>query len=232
MPRVLVVEDDAAILDAVAYNLEADGHEVLRAADGVAGLDTARSAQPDLIVLDVMLPRMSGLDVCRILRDEQAVPILMLTARTGEADRVQGLDLGADDYVTKPFSMRELRARVASLLRRDRLSREAGSEQREPAAVLAAAGITLDATAHEVRRQGELVTLRPREFELLEFLMRHPGQALTRELILEAVWGFSYAGETRTVDVHIRWLREKLEDDPSHPAHILTVRGVGYKFAP
>ena len=232
MPRVLVVEDDASIGDAVAYNLTADGHEVLRASDGVTGLEIARSSHPDLVVLDVMLPRMSGLDVCRVLRDEQSVPILMLTARTGEADKVQGLDFGADDYVTKPFSMRELRARVASLLRRDRLSREAGTEEEEGAAVLNVAGITLDVTRHVVERDGAPVELRPREFELLEFLMRHPGQALTREMILEGVWGYSYAGETRTVDVHIRWLREKLESDPAHPVHIQTVRGVGYKFAP
>ncbi|MEX2229194.1 MAG: response regulator transcription factor [Dehalococcoidia bacterium] len=232
MPRVLVVEDDASIGDAVSYNLEADGHEVLRASDGISALELARSAHPDLVVLDVMLPRMSGLDVCRILRDEQSVPILMLTARTGEADKVQGLDLGADDYVTKPFSMRELRARVASLLRRDRLSREAGSDGHDGAPVVSAGGITLDVGRHEVSCDGRQVNLRPREFELLEYLMRHPGQALTREMILSAVWGFSYAGETRTVDVHIRWLREKLETDPPHPVHIQTVRGVGYKFVP
>jgi DNA-binding response OmpR family regulator len=232
MSTVLVVEDDPSILDAVAYNLEADGHTVLRAADGLAGLETARDAHPDLVVLDVMLPRMSGLDVCRILRDEQTVPILMLTARTGEADKIQGLDLGADDYVTKPFSMRELRARVGSLLRRDRLSREAGTDERVSTATVTAAGITLDAGRHEVLRDGAVVAMRPREFQLLEFLMRHPGQALTREMILESVWGFSYAGETRTVDVHVRWLREKLEADPAHPEHIQTVRGVGYKFVP
>lgn len=232
MPRVLLVEDDLSIADAISYNLEADGHEVLRAADGISALELARSEHPDLVVLDVMLPRMSGLDVCRILRNEQTVPILMLTARTGEADKVQGLDLGADDYVTKPFSMRELRARVASLLRRDRLSRDAASDERDSATVLTGADITLDVTRHEVERDGRPVSLRPREFELLEFLMRHPGQALTRELILSGVWGFSYAGETRTVDVHIRWLREKLESDPAHPQHIQTVRGVGYKFVP
>ena len=232
MPTVLVVEDDPAILDAVSYNLEVDGHEVVRASDGIAGLEAARARHPDLVVLDVMLPRMSGLDVARILRDEQTVPILMLTARTGEADRVQGLDIGADDYVTKPFSMRELRARVASLLRRDRLSREAGNVERKDATVLAGGGITMDVSSHEVRRKGTTVNLRPREFELLEYLMRHPGQALTREMILESVWGFSYAGETRTVDVHMRWLRERLEDEPARPAHIQTVRGVGYKFVP
>ena len=234
MPTVLVVEDDPAILDAVAYNLGRDGCEVLTAADGVAGLELAREQRPDAIVLDVMLPRMSGLDVCRILRSELPVPILLLTARDSEADRVQGLEIGADDYLTKPFSMRELRARVASLLRRDAISRAAGPRAAAPeaAAVLRAGDITLDETRHEVHRGGTAVTLRPREFALLAYLMRHPGQALSRNQILEDVWEITYAGETRTVDVHIRWLREKFEADPSQPQHIQTVRGVGYRFVP
>jgi DNA-binding response OmpR family regulator len=237
MARILVVEDDDAIREAVSYNLRQDGHDLLTAADGVAALDLARADRPDLIVLDVMLPRMSGLDVCRILRDEgHSMPVLMLTARSGEADRVQGLDIGADDYVPKPFSMRELRARVASLLRRDRLSRAAGQEEHalaEPGRrVLTGGPIELDLDRHEARLDGKPVALRPREFELLEYLMRHPGQALTREMILEAVWDYFYGGETRTVDVHIRWLREKLEPDPAHPRHIQTIRGVGYRFTP
>ncbi|MPZ97769.1 MAG: response regulator [Dehalococcoidia bacterium] len=233
MSTVLVVEDDQSILDAVEFNLQRDGHEVLTAADGVAGLELARERQPDLVVLDIMLPRMSGLDVCRILREEQvAVPILMLTARGGEADKVQGLDLGADDYVTKPFSMRELRARVSSMLRRDQLSRAAGVDGQEEAELLQGGDVRLDARAHEVWRGEMPVRLRPREFALLEFLMRNPGQVLTREMILERVWGYSYGGETRTVDVHMRWLREKIEDDPANPQHLQTVRGVGYKFVP
>ena len=230
MSKVLVVEDDPTILETVAYNLERDGHHVLTAADGVVGLELARAEHPDLVVLDVMLPGMSGLDVCRILRQEQTVPILMLTARDAEADKIQGLDLGADDYITKPFSMRELRARVTSALRRDQLSREAGAEQRVEGDTLEGGGIVVDLVAHEVTVRGEPVTLRPREFELLEYLMRHPGQALSREMILESVWGYSYAGETRTVDVHVRWLREKVESEPAAPAHIQTVRSVGYKF--
>ncbi|MDA1010487.1 MAG: DNA-binding response regulator [Chloroflexi bacterium] len=241
MATVLVVEDDEAIREAVAFNLKRDGHEVLTASDGAEGLARAREASPDLVVLDVMLPRMSGLDVCRLLREETPIPILMLTARDAEADVVQGLDLGADEYVTKPFSMRELRARVTSLLRRDQLSRDAG-----PAATtgggtdygeganedVVIGGIGLSPSRHEVSREGVTVSLRPREFALLEFLMRHPGQVFTRDVILERVWGMSYPGETRTVDVHVRWLREKLEEDPSQPRHIITVRSVGYKFVP
>ncbi|MDO9444257.1 MAG: response regulator transcription factor, partial [Dehalococcoidia bacterium] len=185
------------------------------------------------IVLDVMLPRMSGLDVCRVLRAEMPVPILMLTARDAEADVVQGLDIGADEYVTKPFSMRELRARVTSLLRRDEISRGAGPrdavEGGDTASVVAG-DLELSPMRHELRRGGTVVRLRPREFALLEFLMRHPGQVFTRDAILAAVWDITYPGETRTVDVHVRWLREKIEDDPSDPKHIQTVRSVGYKF--
>ena len=235
MPIVLVVEDDSAILDAVAYNIGRDGHEVLTAADGVAGLEVARERKPDAIVLDVMLPRMSGLDVCRILRAESPVPILLLTARDSEADRVQGLDLGADDYLTKPFSMRELRARVASRLRRDAISRAAGSRTPEAAperAVLHVGEIEIDEVAHEARHRGEVLNLRPREFALLAYLVRHPGQALTRSQILEEVWGVTFMGETRTVDVHMRWLREKIEEDPANPKMIQTVRSVGYRFVP
>jgi DNA-binding response OmpR family regulator len=232
MSTVLLVEDDPAILEAVAYNLKREGHSVVTADDGLAGLQLSREVEPDLIVLDLMLPKMSGLDICRIVRTERPVPILMLTARDTEVDKVVGLEIGADDYVTKPFSMRELMARVNAALRRDRISRDAGSPELARVETLEGGGIVLDMVAHEVRRNGDVVPLRPKEFELLEYLMRHPGQVLTREMILDTVWGYSYTGETRTVDVHIRWLREKLEADPPHPAHILTVRSVGYKFVP
>jgi len=234
MPKVLVVEDDEAILAAVAYNLERDGHEVLTATDGARGLELARESDPDLVLLDLMLPRMSGVDVCRILREEERpMSIVMLTARDAEADRVQGLDLGADDYVTKPFSMRELMARVNAALRRDRISREAASpEVVGVGGELKAGHIVLDLTRREVRRGGQSIPVRPKEFELLEFLMRHPGQALSRDLILERVWGYTYGGGTRTVDVHVHSLRQKLEDDPAHPDHIATVRSFGYKFVP
>ncbi len=233
MGRVLVVEDDATLLDAVAYNLERDGHQVSTAADGVTGLSLAREERPDLIVLDLMLPRMSGADVCRLVRNEQPVPIIILTARDSEQDIIGGLELGADDYVTKPFSMRELRARVNALLRRDELSREAGPRTDSvPGDVLKAGDIELDVGRHVVLKRGVEVVLRPREFLLLEYLMRHAGQVLSRDVILGRVWGYTYAGESRTVDVHVRWLREKIEDDPPNPVHIQTVRGFGYRFVP
>ena len=230
MARVLVVEDDAAILETVAYNLGREGYEVVTAADGVSGLQLSRETEPDLIVLDLMLPRMSGLDVCRVVREERPVPILMLTARSAEGDKIAGLDLGADDYVTKPFSMQELIARVSAMLRRDRISREAAGGVN--GVTLRGGGIELRPDAREVRRNGEVVRLRPKEFDLLECLMRHPRQVLTRDRILEQVWGHEFGGGTRTVDVHMRWLRQKLEATPSKPQHLVTVRTVGYKFEP
>ncbi|MYH40988.1 MAG: response regulator transcription factor [Chloroflexi bacterium] len=233
MSVVLVVEDDPATREAITYNLERDGHRVLTAADGVAGLDAAREQRPDLLLLDIMLPRLSGLDVCRMLRTEQSVPILLLTARGAEADIVTGLDLGADDYITKPFSMRELRARVAAALRRDRRPRPEPREGDAPTrrGALAVGGVSLDLDRRTARCDGRDVTLRPREFDLLAYLMRNRGRVLSREQIVAAVWGDAYRGGTRTVDVHIRWLREKLEDDPARPRRIRTARGVGYEFA-
>ena len=227
---MLVVEDDAAILETVAYNLGREGHDVITAADGVSGLQLSRETEPDLIVLDLMLPRMSGLDVCRVVREERPVPILMLTARAAEGDKIAGLDLGADDYMTKPFSMQELVARVGAILRRDRISREAAGGV--TGGTLRGGGIELRPDAREVRRDGEVVRLRPKEFDLLECLMRHPRQVLTRDRILEQVWGYEFGGGTRTVDVHMRWLRQKLEAAPSKPQHLVTVRTVGYKFVP
>ena len=231
--RVLIIEDEPRILAFVRRALETEGLTVDGAHDGTEGIEKALATPYDLIVLDLMLPRMSGLDVCRLIRNEQPVPILILTARDSEQDVISGLEVGADDYVTKPFSMRELRARVNSLLRRDGLSRDAGPRaDGPPVDVLAAGNLVLDVGRHEVRKAGTEVTLRPREFLLLEYLMRHPGQVLSRDLILERVWGYTYAGESRTVDVHVRWLREKLEDEPSSPRHIETVRGFGYRFTP
>ena len=234
MSVVLVVEDDPATREAITYNLERDGHRVLTAADGVAGLDAAREQRPDLLLLDIMLPRLSGLDVCRMLRTEQSVPILLLTARGAEADIVTGLDLGADDYITKPFSMRELRARVAAALRRDRLPRPEPREGDAPArrGTLTVGGVFLDLDRRTSRCDGRDVTLRPREFDLLAYLMQNRGRVLSREQIVAAVWGDAYRGGTRTVDVHIRWLREKLEGEPARPRRIRTARGVGYEFAP
>ena len=231
--KVLVVEDEPALLETLAYNLRRQGYEVHTAADGPAALDLAQRVHPDLLILDVMLPGLDGFEVCRILRREMSMPILMLTARADEIDRVVGLELGADDYLTKPFHMRELLARVKALLRRVHMAREEAATQRrqEPEGqVLTFGDLTLDLARREVRRGGELLNLSPREHALLLFLAQHQGRVLSRERILEEVWGWDYAGETRTVDVHIRWLREKIEPDPAHPTRIITVRGMGYRF--
>jgi len=230
MAKILVVEDDATIQDMVAYNLERDGHEVITKSDGASGLEAARNEHPDLIILDLMLPKMSGLDVCRILRPEHSMPIIMLTARDNLADKVHGLELGADDYLTKPFAMRELRARVQAALRRDDILRQSISHPKTEDSFLKTGNIVIDLVRHEVKLDGKEISIRPREFDLLEYLIRHNGQALTREKILDSVWGYSYSGTTRTVDVHIRWLREKIEKNPAEPVHILTIRSLGYKF--
>ena len=230
--KVLVVEDEPTLRETLEYSFSRQGYEVATAADGRAALQVARRERPDVIVLDVMLPELDGLEVCRILRQEMSVPILMLTARTQEVDRVVGLEVGADDYVIKPFAMRELLARVKALLRRVRLDREGagpegalgGQEQ------LTFGDLVLDLGRREVRRAGQVLHLNPKEYDLLAFLARHRGNALSRDLILERVWGWDYAGGTRTVDVHVRWLREKIEPDPAQPVRIVTVRGVGYRF--
>jgi DNA-binding response OmpR family regulator len=230
--KVLVVEDDKNLLDALSYNLSREGYAVVTAVDGPQSLQVARAEKPDLIILDIMLPGLSGLEVCRILRSEKIVtPILMLTAKSEETDKVIGLGIGADDYITKPFSLKELLARVAALLRRVGMTRqEALVRQEEKQERLVCAGLSLDFTRHEVRRSGELLDLSRREFELLAFLCRNPGQVFSRDVLLEKVWGYDFAGDTRTVDVHIRWLRQKVEDNPEEPRHIITVRGFGYKF--
>jgi len=230
--KVLVVEDEPVLLETLEYNLARQGYEVCTAADGPTALEVAREEQPDLIVLDIMLPGMDGFEVCRTLRPEMSVPILMLTARDEEIDKVVGLEVGADDYMTKPFSMRELMARVKALLRRVRLDREeltaesaeVGSER------LAFGDLTIDLARCEVLREGEPLHLKPKEHDLLVFLARNRGIVLSRDLILERVWGWDYGGGSRTVDVHVRWLREKIEPDPASPSRIVTVRGVGYRF--
>jgi DNA-binding response OmpR family regulator len=230
--RILIVEDDLTLLETLEYNLAAEGYKVITAADGLAALEIAREEEPDLIVLDLMLPRMDGFEVCRILRREMTVPILMLTARADEVDRVVGLEVGADDYLTKPFSMRELLARVKALLRRVRLIREEMAEENgvPRAEQLVFGDLVIDLDRREVLIRGEALRLKPKEFELLVFLARHPGSALSRDLLLERVWGWDYGGGSRTVDVHVRWLREKVEVDPANPERIVTVRGVGYCF--
>jgi DNA-binding response OmpR family regulator len=235
--KVLVVEDEPILLETLEYNLARQGYEVCTAADGLVALEVARQERPDVIVLDVMLPGIDGFEVCRILRREMSVPILMLTARTDEVDKVVGLEVGADDYLTKPFSMREFLARVKALLRRVRLIREElVAEGNEIGTVKAQSDtpafgdLTIDLARREVLRQEEPLRLKPKEYDLLVFLARNQGIVLSRDLILERVWGWDYGGGSRTVDVHVRWLREKIEPDPAQPTHIVTVRGIGYRF--
>lgn len=231
--KILVVEDEVSLQETLAYNLKKQGYEVETVGDGLEALDKARQAHPDLIVLDLMLPGLDGFEVARILRQEMTTPVLMLTARDDEIDRVVGLEVGADDYMTKPFSMRELMARVKAMLRRVRLVRE---EVALAGTTLAASqnytfeDLVIDNTRREVRRQNKVLALKPKEFELLHFLAQHRGQVLTREFILERVWGWDYIGDSRTVDVHVRWLREKIEANPANPVRIVTVRGAGYRF--
>jgi DNA-binding response OmpR family regulator len=230
--KVLVVEDEPALRETLAYNLTRHGLTVTVTDNGLAALDLARSDAPDLVLLDIMLPGLDGLEICRILRRESNVPILMLTARADEVDKVVGLEVGADDYLTKPFSMRELLARVKALLRRSRLVQQDQARRQEATAgePLVFGDLHLDLGRHEVRRQGEVVHLKPKEYDLLVFLARHRGAVLSRDQILERVWGWEYAGGTRTVDVHVRWLREKIEPEPARPSRIITVRNTGYRF--
>ncbi len=224
--RILVIEDENALVESIRFTLEAEGYEVINATDGVSGLEKAREANPSLVLLDLMLPGMSGIDLCRQIREQSDVPIVMVTAKDGEADKVLGLEMGADDYITKPFSTRELLARVRAHLRRaGRTGTLADANE-----VLRGGRIELDVDAHEARVAGEPVTLRPKEFELLEVLMRRKNRLSSREVLIDEVWGPSYFGDTKTLDVHIKRLRTKLEKDPSHPAQIVTVRGLGYKF--
>ncbi len=220
--RILVVDDERPLVESIRFALQREGHEVQEAFDGVQALELARTGRFDLVVLDVMLPGMSGFEVCRALRQESDVPILLLTARSHETDRVVGLDLGADDYVTKPFSMRELMARVRASLRRR------GMQQ---AAVLSAGDLVLDPARHEVRCGPRVVVLAPKEYELLSILLRHAGRVLTRDQLLAQVWGYDYTGDERTVDVHVSWLRRKLREAGSS-VRIEAVRGVGYRLEP
>jgi DNA-binding response OmpR family regulator len=219
---ILVVDDEPTLRETLGEVLAADGYEVVTAADGREALLRFRERQPDLVVLDLMLPLLSGIEVCRIIRAESDVPVLMLTARSSELDKVVGLELGADDYVTKPFSLRELSARIRALLRRlDATTGDgAGSVDLGP--------FTVDLAGHRLLRDGVVVPLKPKVFDLLAFLVRHPGKVFTRDQLLERVWGYDYGGETRTVDVHVHWLRAAIEADPGAPRFIHTVRGAGY----
>ncbi len=222
MPKLLLVEDDTTLLETLAYNLTQEGYEVTCATDGIAALNLARAEKPDLILLDIMLPGLDGLTVCRTLRHETNAPIVLLTARTGEVDRIVGLDSGADDYIVKPFSLAELCARLRAVSRRDRV---------ELSTELRSGNLELDLVSHRAWRGEQDLNLTLKEFDLLAELIRHKGAVLTRDLLLQRVWGFGFRGESRTVDVHILGLRQKVEADPAHPTRIETVRGLGYRFA-
>jgi DNA-binding response OmpR family regulator len=225
MTKLLLIDDDPLITEPLTRTLKQNGYEVVVANNGRDGLNLALQTQPDLVVLDILLPEMDGWAVCRELRQHSPVPILMLTALGEEVDRILGLEMGADDYLTKPFSARELVARVRALLRRVALD-----QTMIPTTSLTMGGVVLDLGARSVVKNGRLLTLRYKEFELLSLLMSKAGQVVDRAEIFDEVWGTDWLGDTRTLDVHIRWLREKLEDDPSQPHHIQTVRGVGYRF--
>ncbi len=229
--RILIVEDELVLRETLSYNLIKEGYTVSAAADGRRALELVETDAPDLVLLDIMLPGLDGFEVCRAIRKEHTVPIIMLTARDDVVDKVVGLEIGADDYLTKPFSMRELLARVKAQLRRVRLLRDqyAGTEG-HPGNLLVFDRLTLDLDRHEVVLNGEVVTLKPKEYELLVYLAQKRGRVLSRDQILADVWGWDYVGGSRTVDVHIRWLREKIEENPAEPARLITVRGAGYRF--
>jgi two-component system response regulator RegX3 len=222
--RLLVIEDEPAISEPLAYMLEKEGFEVAVAATGPAGLDEFARSGADLVLLDVMLPGLSGTEVCRTLRQSSTVPIIMLTARDSEVDKVVGLELGADDYVTKPFSHRELIARVRAVLRRR------GEPDDTTSSALESGPVRMDVERHRVTADGRPVSLPLKEFELLEILLRNAGRVLTRQQLIDRVWGADYVGDTKTLDVHVKRLRAKIEPEPSAPKYLLTVRGLGYKF--
>ena len=224
MPTILIVEDDDTVREALSAGLESEGYEVILSDNGLDGLKQAKEEGPDLILLDLILPEMDGLSVCRALRRASDVPIIMLTARGTEMDKIVGLETGADDYVVKPFSLGELLARIRSLLRRTKNDKQENQMQ------LTSGDISLDLRSRRVSKDDAEVHLTQKEFNLLAELIRNKGAVLSRDLLLEKVWGYSYVGNTHTVDVHIRWLREKIELDPSKPVRIVTVRGVGYRF--
>ncbi len=232
--KILVVDDEAGMLQILRYNLERSGYAVCTASDGRNAIAMAEREQPDLIVLDVMLPGLDGIEVCREIRKVSSVPIIMLTAKDQEIDKVLALELGADDYVTKPFGRRELLARVRALLRRSEQlpagEEEMAQEIVRPPRELVAGPLRIDLAGRRVHCRGQEFELQPKQFDLLTYLVRNRGTVLTRDQLLHNVWGYDYAGDTRTVDVHVRWLREKLEEDPANPHMIQTVRGVGYVF--
>jgi DNA-binding response OmpR family regulator len=228
--KILIVEDDTTLLDVLKYNLEKEGFHVVTAVDGIKALEKTRSEQPALIILDIMLPGMDGYEVCRIVRSEKTVPILMLTAKAGEIDKVVGLELGADDYMTKPFSTRELMARVRALLRRSSIAKQSTGNKEETTSILKSGNLELDISRHHASIDHESIELSRKEFELLAYLMKHKGKVYNRDFLLKQIWGYEYTGDSRTIDVHVRWLRKKIEVDPDRPQRLITLRGVGYKF--
>jgi DNA-binding response OmpR family regulator len=239
--KILVVDDEPVLVETIAYNLQQAGYQVTTAVDGASALEAARRETPDLVILDILLPEMDGLEVCRQLRREHTTsttPIMMLTAKGDEIDKVVGLEVGADDYVTKPFGRRELLARVRALLRRadypssheEQPAQEASTEVPRPGRELVAGPVRMDLAGRRVFCRELDIELQPKQFDLLTYLVRNRGTVLTRDQLLQNVWGYDYVGDTRTVDVHVRWLREKLEEDPANPRLIQTVRGVGYCF--
>jgi two-component system OmpR family response regulator len=234
LSKILVVDDDKNLLEVIKYNLVNEGYSVVIAENGTQAVEKARQEKPDLIILDVMLPEIDGLEVCRILRKEMSIPILMLSAKIDEIDKVVGLELGADDYIGKPFSVRELMARVRATLRRGQLAEQKNTskakDQIEQRTILKGHELELDTVRHNVSLKGVPLTLTPKEFELLAFLMRYKGQVFGREQLMEKVWGYTFDGSKRTVDVHIRWLRQKIEENPEKPKILITIIGFGYKF--
>lgn len=228
--KVLIVDDEKNIVDIIAFNLKREGYEVIKAFNGEEGVEKTFSEEPDLILLDIMMPKLDGYEACKKIREKKNTPIIMLTARAEEVDKVLGLELGADDYVTKPFGVRELMARVKANLRKVSVR----EEEKQPASSgeneLKLGELTINAERYEVRKRGQVLDLTLREFELLRFLATQKGQIFSRETLLEKVWGYEYFGDVRTVDVTVRRLREKLEDDPGKPVYILTKRGIGYYF--
>jgi two-component system OmpR family response regulator len=228
--KVLAVEDDSTLLGVIKYNLVKEGYAVITASDGAQAIEAARKEHPDLVILDIMLPKLDGLEVCRILRRESNIPIIMLTARSEEIDKVVGLEIGADDYMTKPFSVKELMARVKALLRRAEMAQQHSTATVALAPMIKEGELQIDVERHAVSLGGAAIDLTHKEFDLLVFMMKNKNRVMSRDYLLEKVWGYDFAGDTRTVDVHIRWLRQKIEKDPADPKRLITVRGVGYKF--
>ena len=227
MTRVLIVEDEDSLADPLAFLLRKEGFDVTIAGDGPTALERFESNGADIVLLDLMLPGMSGTDVCKRLRASSSVPVIMVTARDSEIDKVVGLELGADDYVTKPYSARELIARIRAVLRR---GTDSEAEQVDDVGVLEAGPVRMDIDRHTVTVHGEPVTMPLKEFDLLEYLLRNSGRVLTRGQLIDRVWGCDYVGDTKTLDVHVKRLRSKIEPDPGKPVHLVTVRGLGYKF--